>query len=193
MSKHESLTAALAAFQAELPKVHKGSINPHFKSKFASLEDMTAVVLPLLGEHGLAWATLPTVEDGQFVLKYRLLHESGTEIGGIYPLGGSNAQQRGSEITYARRYALSAVTGIAADEDDDGNAASQPKKQAKPEPVRMSEQAWKGWQDRLAAAETQDAARAVWAEAQKLGALKHLAPDGQELGAVIQARAAVLK
>ena len=52
-TKHASLTEALAAFHADLPKVGKNSINPHFKSKYASLEDVTSAVLPALGRHGI--------------------------------------------------------------------------------------------------------------------------------------------
>lgn len=194
MTEHKTLTAALAAFQAELPKVGKGSVNPHFKSKYADLSDVVSVVLPALAKQGLAWMTMPTLEDGAFVLRYELRHTSGESVSGTYPLGGGNDQQKGSAITYARRYTLSSVTGIAPDEDDDGHAASQrPAQPVQVAPVKMSEQAWKGWDDQLAAAETADAARAIWQEAQKLNALNHVTPDGQQLGAVIQARAAVLK
>lgn len=195
MVEHKSLTAALAAFQADLPHVGKGSINPHFKSKYAALEDIVKVVLPALAKQGLSWVTLPTKDDdGSPVLAYKLMHVSGDVIEGKYPMNNeANPQKRGSELTYLRRYALSAVTGIAPDEDDDGNAAAQaPRQQAKPEPVRMSEQAWQGWNDRLNAAESADGVRAIWQEAQKLGALNQVTPDGQALGAVIQARAAVL-
>lgn len=130
MAKHESLTEALAAFQADLPKVGKNSTNPHFKSKYASLEDITEVVLPALAKHGLAWMTLPMVDvDRGFVLRYKLVHESGEYESGEWPLpdAKSTAQALGSALTYARRYTLGAVTGIAPDEDDDGNAAQSAK------------------------------------------------------------------
>lgn len=115
---------ALAAFQAELPKVGKGSVNSHFGSKYADLADLSNVVLPLLGKHGLSFSARPTLDEaGQFVLAYQLRHESGESDGGTYPLPATGTpQQIGSAITYARRYALGAMTGVAADEDDDGNA-----------------------------------------------------------------------
>lgn len=195
MTEHKTLTAALAAFQADLPKVGKGSINPHFKSRYAALEDIVNIVLPKLAAYGLAWVTMPTKrDDGEFVLRYELRHDNGDVLSGDYPLSGGNAQQRGSEITYARRYTLCAVVGIAPDDDDDGNAASQPRQAQKPPaPTKMTAEAWKGWSDRLEAAQTSDEARAIWQEAQKLNALNHVTPSGEALGAVIQRRAAEVK
>lgn len=171
-SSHSSLAAALAAFQADLPKVHKGSTNTHFKSKYAALEDIVSVVLPKLAAQGLAWITRPTADDGALVLEYELRHESGESITGTYPLGSGNHQQLGSAITYARRYTLSAVTGIAPDEDDDGNAAAEVKQptrrpQKAPEPARRD---WNGEVQTLIDARDLDGLKALRAEAEKAGA-----------------------
>jgi hypothetical protein len=127
MTDHKTLTEALVAFHTELPKVGKGSTNPAFKSKYADLADIVSVVLPALAKQGLAWFTTPTVSDDGFVLHYELRHTSGDAITGSWPLPDpekATPQQMGSAVTYGKRYALSAVTGIAPDEDDDGNAAS---------------------------------------------------------------------
>ena len=121
------LAKALTAFHTELPKVGKGSTNPAFKSKYADLADIVSVVLPALAKQGLAWFTTPHVSDDGFVLEYELRHTSGEAITGSWPLPDpekATPQQMGSAVTYAKRYTLSAVTGIAPDEDDDGNAAS---------------------------------------------------------------------
>ena len=124
MTEHASLTAALAAFQAELPDVSKGSTNPAFRSKYADLADVVKTVLPLLAKQGLAWVTAPDITDHGPVLRYELRHTSGDTITGMWPLPESaKAQELGSWITYGRRYTLGAVTGIAPDEDDDGNTA----------------------------------------------------------------------
>lgn len=123
----KNLASALAAFHADLPKVGKGAVNPAFKSKYADLADIVAVVLPALAKQGLAWMTTPTLTEDGFVLKYELRHEGGESITGVWPLpdpSKSTSQVLGSAVTYAKRYTLSAVTGIAPDEDDDGNAAS---------------------------------------------------------------------
>jgi hypothetical protein len=128
MSDESQLAKALTAFHTELPKVGKGSTNPAFKSRYADLADIVSVVLPALAKQGLAWITTPRVSDDGFVLEYELRHTSGEAVKGSWPLPDpekATPQQMGSAVTYAKRYTLSAVTGIAPDEDDDGNAASK--------------------------------------------------------------------
>jgi hypothetical protein len=128
MPEPSELAKALTQFHTELPKVGKGSTNPAFKSKYADLADIVSVVLPALAKQGLAWITTPRVSDDGFVLEYELRHVSGESITGSWPLPDpekATPQQMGSAVTYAKRYTLSAVTGIAPDEDDDGNAASK--------------------------------------------------------------------
>lgn len=127
----ENLATALAAFQASLPRVGKDNLavvksdKGSYKYNYADLSDVTAVVLPALAKHGLSFSAKPTLIDGKFVLEYTLRHVSGEFDTGHYPLTAGTPQQQGSAITYARRYALSAVTGIVPDEDDDGAAAEQ--------------------------------------------------------------------
>ena len=125
----DTLASALAAFQASLPAVQKGATGqvPGKRAyKYADLSDLSAVVLPLLAAQGLSWMTLPTYDDaGRFVLQYELLHTSGEKRVGAYPLPAGTAWEIGSAISYGRRYCLSAVTGVAADEDDDGQVAEQ--------------------------------------------------------------------
>ncbi|WP_252341658.1 ERF family protein, partial [Escherichia coli] len=63
-----------------------------------------------------------------------LIHQSGDWIAATYPLvvtsKDETAQGYGSAVTYARRYGLSALMGVIADTDDDGNAASKAPKPA---------------------------------------------------------------
>lgn len=133
----DTLASALAAFQASLPAVQKGATGqvPGKRAyKYADLSDLSAVVLPLLAKQGLSWLTMPTFDDaGRFVLRYELLHTSGESRVGTYPLPTGTAWEVGSSLTYGRRYCLSAVTGVAADEDDDGQAAEQAR-QPTPQP-----------------------------------------------------------
>ena len=134
-----SLAAALAALQAELPAVTKTKTAKvqgktrdgrpfDYTYKYADLADVSATVMPLMGKHGLAFTCQPTMrENGQFGLAYQLLHASGELIDGWYPLDASmTPQQIGGHITYARRYCLCAVTGIAAEEDTDGQHIDAP-------------------------------------------------------------------
>lgn len=129
MAEHETLAAAIAAVQANLPDVRKtetANIGNSHSYRYADLADVSQAILPLLGKNGLSFVAKPTLtERGQFVLAYKLLHTSGQEEAGEFPLSGSTAQQMGSAITYARRYTLCAVTGLAPDKDDDGAAAAQ--------------------------------------------------------------------
>jgi hypothetical protein len=59
------------------------------------------------------------------ILRTKLFHESGEYIESTYPIAyDTNPQKRGSEVTYARRYAICALLNITADTDDDGNGAA---------------------------------------------------------------------
>jgi hypothetical protein len=130
MTEESPLAVALAAFQADLPRVGKGNTADmgNYSYAYADLADVSQAVLPKLAEHGLSFSTKPTLtDDGRFVLRYTLRHGSGETDSGDYPIASNGTpQQMGSAITYARRYALLAVTGVAPDhDDDDGQAAQQ--------------------------------------------------------------------
>lgn len=124
-----ALAGALRAFQSELPEVKKSATGQY--GKYADLAPVTREIIPRLAKHGLAWLCKPMLVDGQFVLRYKLTHvPSGEAEEGDYPLRTVNAQQQGSEITYARRYCLLAMTGVAPEgDDDDGKAATKPRAQ----------------------------------------------------------------
>jgi hypothetical protein len=127
MAENKSgLAGALVAFQADLPEIGLDAENPHFKSKFASLPNITKIVLPKLAEQGLSFTAGGAIVEGQFGLSAALLHTSGEERSGFFPIIATDPQKIGSAITYARRYMLASLTGIVADADDDGNAASIP-------------------------------------------------------------------
>jgi len=126
------LATALAALQADLPAISKGETatvptktGGSFTYDYAALPEITDALMPALAKHGLSFIAKPTMHEGQFVLSYSLLHESGEREDGHYPLSGGTPQARGSEITYARRYCLCAVTGVAPESDDDGATAER--------------------------------------------------------------------
>lgn len=130
MDDPKDIDEALLMLQADPPvlvKDKKGQVGNQ-KTKYADLVQVNAVVLSRLNALGVVWVCCPDLllPDYRFVLKYELLHvASGTAKAGIFPVKGDTPMQQGSAITYARRYALLAVTGVAADdEDDDGDAAS---------------------------------------------------------------------
>jgi hypothetical protein len=125
-----ALAAALAKAQSEMKNAAFNKKNPHFKSSYADLAGIRDTVTPALAANGIAVVqTVGLMEGGAAVLTTRLIHAGGAEITGVYPLPANYAdpQKFGSALTYARRYSLAAICNIASEEDDDGNAASQPK------------------------------------------------------------------
>lgn len=115
----------MAKAQAEMSNATLNKVNPHFKSKYADLAGIRDTVTPVLSKHGLSIVQFTQLTNIGFCLITRLLHESGQYIEGQYPLPEllDKPQAMGSAVTYARRYTLSAMCGIAAEEDDDGEAA----------------------------------------------------------------------
>lgn len=142
MKKSESikeLASALKDFQAEVKNPKNVANNPFFNSKYAPLDEVINTIKEPLSKHGLSYIQMPNSEDGALVsITTMLLHESGEWIESD-PLKLKNdkptAQGSGSSITYARRYQLSAMLGIASEDDDDGNTAthgaSEPKESKK--------------------------------------------------------------
>jgi hypothetical protein len=143
---HPNLATALAAFQSEIPAVTKGNTanipgkdgKQGYSYKYADLVDVTDAALPVLTKNGLAFVSVPKrTENGSYELVGTLLHEAGETMEGALPLVGRSAQEIGSALTYMRRYLLCSMTGIVADEDDDGaraQAAQERTRQA-PNPV----------------------------------------------------------
>lgn len=124
----QQFAEALAAFQESVPHIAKGqratvkSDKGNYSYDYADLTDITEVALPALAKQGLSFSAKPTVSGGDFVLHYTLRHVGGHQDDGDFPLPDPSkygAQQIGSWLTYARRYALCAVTGIAPGGDDD--------------------------------------------------------------------------
>lgn len=123
------LAAALVAAQKAMPAVERDSTNPHFGSRFTSLDHLIAKTRPVLNAHDLAIVQFPSTKDGAPVLCTILVHgESGEQLMADAPLlfAKQDMQGFGAAVTYARRYAWASVCGIADEEDDDGNAASAP-------------------------------------------------------------------
>lgn len=135
------IAGALLKAQMEMGDAKKDSSNPFFKSKYADLNAIREACMPALNKHGIV-VLQPTVNvDGKNFVKTVLLHESGesmeclTEI--IYSKQ-NDAQAQGSGITYARRYGLQSFVNVGAD-DDDGNKASAPAKESKPEMIWLTQ------------------------------------------------------
>jgi hypothetical protein len=134
------IAAALAKAQAGMKNAALNKVNPHFRSKYADLAGIRDTVIPALAAQGIAAVQTLDFNDGNTVyVCTRLMHTSGQWVESLCPLPNvPDMQKMGSAITYARRYSLSAICGIAADEDDDGNEAAKGNGQTRPEPVKAS-------------------------------------------------------
>lgn len=128
-TKTGGIAAALLEVQKNAPELHKDATNPHYKNKYVTLDTVLSAVRPLLNDNGIVVAQLPSYDDeGRPILSTQLKHvESGEIVQADMLLFAPrlDPQGQGSAITYARRYALLAMLGLTADEDDDGNAASE--------------------------------------------------------------------
>jgi hypothetical protein len=122
-----NIAKALAAFQKEVKQPEKDGNNPHFKSKYVTLDGTVKAIHDCAPTHGLSYVQMPvTTESGVGVVTL-IMHESGEFIQMdpfILPMDKKTAQGAGSATTYARRYSLSAAFGIVSDLDDDGNEAT---------------------------------------------------------------------
>ena len=128
-STGSALARALAKAQAVMEGASKDKTNPAFKSRYADLASVWDACRGPLTSNGLAVVQLVTSADKTSVtVETRLLHEGGESLSSTLtlPVEKATAQGVGSAITYARRYGLSAMVGVAPDDDDDANEASKP-------------------------------------------------------------------
>ena len=151
----EQISSAFVKAQADLSGIRKDGKNPFFSSKYITLDAILEYVRPILTANGIAliqtnesYGVTEYAEINRLTVSSRLLHKSGEWIensvtlpviaridrsGKELPL---DAQSLGSALTYARRYGLTALLGINAETDDDGNSASRTERFAnKPAPA----------------------------------------------------------
>ncbi|WCB47057.1 ERF family protein [Nitratidesulfovibrio vulgaris] len=141
------LAKALIAVQHTLQPAIKDRENPFAKSRYATLNSVMDSCRDALLTNGI-WVTQYPVpaEAGHLGLVTKLTHaESGQWQSSllVMPLPKADPQGYGSAMTYARRYALSAMLGMVTEEDDDGEAASGDTS-AKPRTVRQPRQKVEG-------------------------------------------------
>ena len=131
-NKHESLAAAIAAAQANMNNAIKGSVNPHFKSRYADLAAVRDVALPAFNAEGIAvLQAVDGSDDGVSVSTSLLWGSERLEVGRCSISISSErnrAQGAGKVATYLRRYQLAAVAGIAQEDDDGQSIAETPRR-----------------------------------------------------------------
>lgn len=123
----KELAAALAKAQGQMQNAVLDKINPHFKSRYASIESMLKASKQALTDNGLS--IIQSIEPNQIIttLTTTLMHSSGESLHTYYPLlvDKQNMQGLQSAITYARRGSLATLLLMGADDgaDDDGEEA----------------------------------------------------------------------
>lgn len=121
------LAGALAKAQLRIGSAEKNAENPHFKKPYADLASIREAFRVPLAENEIAFTQVVwTNPRGEMVVTTMLLHTSGQFIEGAirFKPEDNNPQGTGSKLTYMKRYAAAAITGVAAsDDDDDGEGA----------------------------------------------------------------------
>jgi hypothetical protein len=150
----EAWHTAMAEFQRLCPPIMKSSqadFNSsagRVKYRWAPLDGILRVVHPVLGPLGLSLAWTTRIHDGAAIANCRISHAMGHhEDSGELPIPlsaadktAANAAQRvGIAITYARRYSLLAVLGLAPEDDPDAQGVGEEPKAEVKQPQRKSE------------------------------------------------------
>src|SRR5882724_2603180 len=149
----DALVDALSKAQAKITAPDRNrSVHVDMKGggtydfSYATLSHIIEKIRGPLTENGLWFTQIMKDDQGTYILDTRLMHASGQWIACQMPLiwdGNGGNQQFGSALTFMRRYTLTSLLGIAAEEDDDANAADgnqmTDRKPATPKPDVMQE------------------------------------------------------
>ena len=123
---HLTLIEALIAAQSEFPGIPKEAMGQARGGKYpyATLPAVLEAVVPSLNKHGIALIQRTAVEGESLTLHTILRHTSGEEVESVVPLPmPASWQDWGSAMPSARRYSITALAGVAPDDDDDGARA----------------------------------------------------------------------
>ena len=120
------LAKGLILFHVKCEGIKKDAKNPFFKSTYASLPKIIEAITEPLAESGLALTMFPIDENSLYCL---LMHTSGQWIEATYTMKPvkETPQDKGSCLTYMRRYCVSSILNLQIDNflfDDDANRAS---------------------------------------------------------------------
>lgn len=137
------VTAAWVAALGELEDVARGreavvetKAGGSYRYRYADLGDVLSQARTVLARHGLATFQVAQVVADDVVVSTTVMHTGGAHLvfaGFVLP-AGNTAQATGSSITYARRYALMSILGLATDDDDGASAGTRTTRDV-PDPV----------------------------------------------------------
>lgn len=177
-SEISDLACALSLAQGQMTSAERSRENSHLKSKYATLDSVWDAIRKPLSDQGLSVIQSPAeIDGGMLRLMTILLHKSGQRLWDtfIMPIAQVTPQGVGSAITYARRYTLMAIVGIAPDDDDAEAAQPAPAKQQNQYPAPVS--APPELTEAEKAAQTES--RRFWSIAAKFGILPTALDDAQ--------------
>jgi hypothetical protein len=151
MKAEKAFNAALQAVQAEMPSITRDAENKQTKSTYAKLETVNKALIPVYTTHGfsLSFGTGQTAIPDHVLVTCRVSHIGGHtrdyEYASPITMTGiqgnammTRAHATGSALSYGRRYlTLLIFNATMADEDDDGNAATEKAEQIKIGPKRL--------------------------------------------------------
>ena len=122
---YQKAIKAFAKAQAEMGAAFKNSKNPFLKNKYADLTAIQNAVYPPFHANGFIIQQCPDRDEHGTYVETIITHEQGGAFDcKVYlEYKANDMQSMGGAITYARRYGLSALTGVPI-EDDDGNMAN---------------------------------------------------------------------
>lgn len=130
----KAFAAAMQRFKSNPPIITKNHTVAYkeVKYKHATLDHVCDEVTKGLSAVGITHAWKVRQEKDLITVVCKLTHELGhseeTELSGVPDNSGSknSIQAVGSTVTYLERYSLLAACGLAAKNDDDGQASSKP-------------------------------------------------------------------
>ena len=135
ITQKSSFYAAVVMSLNSVGTALKDANNPFFKSKYADFPEILRVAREAFSPNGIGITQDVASDELSVTVTTIFMYDTGEmmRLAPVrVPLKENSPQAAGSAITYARRYSLQTAAGIAADVDDDGNAATHSRQAAAP-------------------------------------------------------------
>jgi hypothetical protein len=127
-ASQSSADSAFVEMMSELANVTPNKVNPAFKSKYVSLDELFDSVKPVIHKHGFALRQVLVREPDAIGVQTFFHHATGATFDGgclMIKSENMNPQQVGSALTYIKRQSVQTACCISTDIDDDGAASSR--------------------------------------------------------------------
>lgn len=147
--EYKNIYSAIIKMRTEIAPIARTrtASMPKYSYRYATLDSVIELLNVVLPKYNLGWVQAIGTAEGRQTLTTRIIHESGEWIEDTLALpqvrgdsGKNENQELGASITYFKRYALSAMFGIATDDDTDGVAEVRERKQQVKAAARAAQQ-----------------------------------------------------